>query len=306
MDNEISASYVLGLKKLSLPLAFCLFTELALGQEYDIVPLPIHRSISTLLFERGQGPLYGPNGLLNEVLELNGLTEKTARRLRPNHPLKLPKLRGVETLETPPEGDEIEKKDASSTWSKELQAHVGYYVYRSNSENGSTFSAFGPLAEVSFRLHHSAGPWVLSLAPNIQAFHVSKVEDTFQYNAGISLSAKYGLSSWRFGGGATYSSLFYILAGEATPATKRFEVPGLFLSAEKKWQTASLEAIVGANLPASDSDLRIKTSPIARILATRDLKKDLRLTGNLSMESRTIEDDDQIFMSVAVGVEKNF
>lgn len=279
-----------------------LATPLA-AREYEIVPLPLHRSLSTLLYDREFSPLYGPRGKLNEVLELNGLTEESARKLRPNHPLKIP-------LRMKPQRPEHQLPPTPSTMMASsrhlLKAALGYYVYQSDSNSGSNFSAYGPMVAASYTWSQDFSLASASLIPYLEAFYVDKLGDSFQYNYGLQFWAHKKFEAYRIGLGVTYTSLFYIHIDPQGPESERYAVPGVLGQIERSWDAYTASLTAGMNLAHNSSEHDISASPLLRILGQKNLSPKTRVNAQLEVESRKIDNDKQVMGKFSLGLDRRF
>lgn len=304
-------------KHLSYPAILSILISPLAAEEYEIVPLPLNRSLSTLLYDRGVAPLYGPQGQLKKFMELNGLTEETARQLRPGHPLKLPVggfSQGSQTDDFEvevPQTEATHVEEPQSTFSDTTIRHLGkaalgYYIYKSDSKSGSSFSAYGPMLALDYTFEKTFSQTSISFTPHFEAFYVDKLSDSFQYNYGLELWGHKKLDNYRVGLGLTYRSLYYLYITQQEPESERYNVPGILAQVERSWNDFSASLTAGMNLADQGTDKDISASPLVRLLGQKSISEDTRVSAQVEIESRKIEEDKQMMSKLLLGIDHSF
>lgn len=79
------------------------------GTEYSVYFLKKHDTISEILWKKNVGKLYGPDGLVTKTLELNRLSDGSAKKLEKGVPVILP-ITSEKIMATQQRFDEVSKK----------------------------------------------------------------------------------------------------------------------------------------------------------------------------------------------------
>lgn len=293
---------------------FILLSSIANAEDYEVVYLPRDKSISTVMFDRGIEPIYGKRGALYRVLELNNLTEKEARKLPLNFPIKFPDFRKlgmvkneapeavddeavVETTETSPEV--IQTKNTYNA----LTADLGYYIYRGSIKgSNSDFNAYGGFIKTSFMHELKWDDYSILIYPSASFYKFEKISSDYLVSYGLDLVGRKLIANKYLGLGLTYHNLFYITGKNSRPDSIDVAVPGLFLEAGHQFPELEFNVRVGANLPAKKDSEEISTSPFARLLVMKSLSDRFRLRISSEYEHRTLNSETQSFFTFGGGI----
>ncbi len=311
----------------------CLFVMIFLislssyaSEDFVEVPLNEGETISDLLYTKlGLSPIYPPGRLLKDVLNFNKLDKTKAKSLKTGFEVKVPKRLLKITPEPeinppppqveklPPEisSEEITKPPMIFSHGKTLAVEMGALAYSGNSQAQGKFNGVASFLGGNFVHRAISNLWhVRSLV---------KIDQTYIKSPNLNITAtSYMLSlaamsraneKFDLGLGVGFKRDFFIIINDNRKEKIQYAyLPTFFLAGQYAFSPlVVLSGDFGMNLPAqSDENLKISAKPYASFELSKNFNEEYFATINSLIESRKIDDSEQMVVKFGLSVGREF
>lgn len=286
------------------------------AQESGTFYLKKDETVSDLLYNRLKlSPIYGKNKHLEKVLIYNRLDLGNAKSLPIGHPIVVPDFLMPETTQMPlmtlPERktrpDEIDQIVPSEDEAPEIKlpplknqhyfsARGGIYAYSGKSNEGSSFSAGGPMGVIEYGYLFRGHQWTNALNGSLFALCVdcrAKDESVLSGSIGASLMRKVS-ERFSIGGGAEVARDFFVQEKNREDTVVYGIVPKLFLGLEIISDSYFGRLRAGQNLSTTlENDSSVGQAPFAKARFTRRITPNWDVGVDLAHERRKVAGYDQ-------------
>lgn len=289
------------------------------AQEGGTFYLKKDETVSDLLYNRLKlSPIYGKNRHLEKVLIYNKLNLGNAKSLPVGHPIIVPDFLMDESTQTPtvtlPTGntrpveiDQVPPSEDESPKTPEIKLPTlknqhyfsvrgGMYAYSGKSNEGSSFSAGGPIGVIEYGYLFRGHEWTSSLNGSLFALCVdctARNESVLSGTIGASVMRKVS-ERFSFGGGAEVARDFFIQEKNRVDKIAYGIIPKLFFGMEFMSNSYFGRVKVGQSLSANlDNDSRAEQAPFAGARLTRRITPRWDIGIDLTHERRKVEGFDQ-------------